>query len=455
MPQLKNSLVMRCQSPEWLDCSEASAGVSRDLDDSAHEATAAQQSLRSKACTASAEHESSAQEHRDQAVLDICESPQQSPQVGSKPHGAAQDGVLLNGGDDAAAMVRKDAEQPVGSLEAGITAEDAKQIQAPSSAAQAVAEDVMAACAPAAPALATGLPPSPTARKAQAAEELQPVLVTSYMTNPEVPDPTDALDTTGNAAIAVEALLGLAKWEGVPAHEAQAGAHLKPADARAALYTGDTAAQEAAAAEQAADMQPAAAEQPAAMPARYALSEGNGRCLDLVQACQSPQHSGRVSQSASRSSAIVSGESESEGGATIPVRVCDMALVSRECLSDLATLAPSAWQRAHSLRLDVPPCSATPQPPANEASAEGHSQTSQAVPEMPGTGLESSTPEQGLTLRAQATRGNVSVQGTGGRPQRAAVREPPAAGASKAAGLAEPPQSRTSKELAMLQAEGA
>ena len=446
MPQLKNSLVMRRQSPEWLDCSGAASPCeSGDQDESVHKATAPQQSLHSKACTSSAEHDGSTHRRRHQeALLDTCESPCHSPQIGSKPHAAAQDGVLCGGGGSDAAIERTEPEQP-GSIAAVIATEQAEQVQAPSSSAQARPEGVMAASIPAAPVLAHSLPPSPIIRKAQAAEEKQPVLVTAYIVDPQVPGPADALDTTECTATAVEALLGLAELKGVQAHDSQAEAHLEPAEAGEAPLCGETAAQEASAAKPSPDMQIAAAELPAPVPARYEPSEG-GQCLDLAQARERRQHSGAAPHNARRSSAVESGESESEGGAAIPVRVCDMTRVSEECLSDLAALAPTAWQRAHSMWLDVPSCS-TPQ--------QGHSQTLQAVPKMPSTGRDSGIEQ--LTLRAQAMRRKIGgLESMRGGPQGGAVQDPAAADASEAATLARPPRrrNRISKELNMLQADG-
>ena len=447
---------MRRQSPEWLDCSKAS----RPQDVPVREAAAAQHSLSVTACTSSAEGASRAHEHGDQTLSGTCESPERVLQSASRIEAAAQDGVLRSGAGSDAAVEETDAEQPE-VLAADIPDEEARQTQDPSSATQAVSEEVSAASAPSRPVLAPSLLPAPAASRAQTAGEVQPSVVSSHVTCPEVPSPTCAVDLSEDAASAMEALLSLANVEGLQAPEAQAAACVESEDADASLCPEAPACQETPAAEQGPEAQPAAADHGAAMPATCDSYEGRRQCLDLVQACRRPQHCGRMSPDALRSSMVPCGGSGNERGACVPVRACNVTLLCPDTLADLAALAPSAWQRAHSMKLNVPPCRAPP-PPLGDASAPGPSQMPQTVPKVPGTGQQ--TGNQQLRNRQHAPKLTPSPQATCRREgraksasrglQRAAKQELPAAAASEAASLAGLPQRQMNKELAMLQAEG-
>lgn len=368
--------------------------------------------------------------------------------------------LLDSSSQPSAAVEETDAEQHE-SLAADIPDKVAQQIQDPSRPAQAVLEDNSAASAPSRPVLAPRLPPAPAASRAHAAGAVQPAVVTSFTTDPEVPGPTGAVDLSEDAAGAMEALLRLANVEGVQAPEAQAAACLKPADAHASLRPEDIHQEGTSAAEQGPATQPAAADHPAAMPARCDSYEGESQCLDLVRACGRPQLDGRVPTDALHSSIFICGGSSDGGGTCIPVRACDMTLLSEDTLADLAALAPSAWKSANGMKLDVPFCRA-PQPPIRAASAQGVSQMPQAVLKAPSNGQKTGRQQpcnnqhaQELALRPQATCNQESRPNSTRRGlQRAAMQELPAAAASEAASLAGPPQRQVNKELAMLQAEG-
>ena len=311
---------------------------------------------------------------------DTCESPQKTPQGANKIQAAVQGRVLRSSKARDLVMEQAGAKQPA-STAADNTANKATPVQAPFSAAQAAPEDARAASAPALPVLAPSPPLSlPLPAKAQAAGVLQPSPVTPYTSDSESSGPSGA-DTPEDAANAMGALAGMAKTKGVQAPETQSGACLKPANADAAVRPGRAAAQKASAAEQRPVMRPAAVGQSAAMCVRRALSEGNSRRRDLTKAHGRLQRSGIASRNALRSS--------EEGGANIPVRACNMSLLPRDSLTDLFALAPVAWQRAHSEKLDAHLDSA-PQPLVSEASDGGRSESARAVPEMPGAGQKTS-----------------------------------------------------------------
>ena len=412
------------------------------------EGIAVQHSLSSKACTASAEHAGSTRQHREQALLDTCESPQRRLQAGSMPQAAAQGRVLRSGRGSVLAVVQADAEQPA-AMAADSTANEATPAQAPFSAVQAVREDAGAASALAAPVLAPSSLPSPTASPAQAAAKLQPSPVTPFSTDTEVSGSPGA-DTPEDVADATE---------GLQAPTTQAGACPKPAAADAAVRPGRAAAQKQFAAKQWLDMQPAAAEQSAPMRARRERSHGTGQCLDPVPVHDGNQRTGRVSRVALRSSVGVL-SSDDTRGKSIPVRACNMSLLSRDSLAELFALAPIAWQRAHGMKLDsMYSCSAS-QPAISEASEGVDSPSLQAAPGVPGPGQIKAMEQpcrrrraSDFTLRARAASRGESRMRAG--LQIAVKQEPHAAHASEAAKLAAPPPRQMNKELAMLQAEGA
>ena len=442
---------MRHQSPEWLDCSEASANVSGAQDIPVRKATAMQHSLSSKEYMSAAEHASCAHEPRDEVLLDTCESPQKTRQGANERQAAVQGRVLRSSKARDLIMEQAGAKQPA-SKAADNTANKATPVQTPFSAAQAAPEDARAASAPALPVLAPSPPLSTPASQAQAAGVLQPSPVTPYTSDSESSGPSGA-DTPEDAANAMGVLVGMAEAKGMQASEAQAGARLEPANAGAAVRPGRAAAQKASAAGQRPVMQPAGLKQTAAMPARRASSQDNSRRRDLVTAHGKLQRSGIASRSALRSS--------EERGASIPVRACNMSLLPRDSLADLFALAPVAWHRAHSEKLDAHLDSA-PQPAVSEGSDGGRSESAQAVLEMPGAGQKTRREQacrqrtaSGLNVRAHAVRrreGRLKSQGSG--RQRAVKQEPHAAHASEAVNLVGPPQRQINKELAMLQAEG-
>ena len=414
---------MRRQSPEWLKCSEASANLSGGQNVCVQKATAVQHSVSSRTRTLAAEHASSTHDFGDEALLDTCESPRRLSKAGSRPSAASQEEMIRKGTGSDAAVERPGTQQP-GSTAAASTAEDARQIQAPFSAAQAAPEDARAASAPASPVLAPSPLPSPVASTPKAAEGLQPSPVTPDTTDTEASGPPGA--DTPDAAVC----------PGIPA------------------------AQEASATERGLVMRPAAAKQSARTRARCDLSEGDSHRTGLAMARNQHQRNASASQRALRSSVGVL-SSSGEVGVNIPVRAVKMSLLSRDTLADLLALAPVAWQRAHSNKVDLQSWSA-PQPTSSGASEGADSPGLQAAPGLPGPGQEHNIEQpcrqrqaSKLALRARAAGrrgGRSKSMGTG--PQRAVKQEQRPVDASKADNLAGPPQRQMNKELAMLQAEG-